>query len=573
MSGRALVDEFGAERIAVADSNQAVVGGGDCVIVARAAAQAGPKAGTAIVVPADVPEAAAIYGAVGTAVPVDDEDQYRRLQCMTCLMGDCYERMRTSQEWLEANGVAGDVAATYVTGIFKTILTDAAGAGPETLGHLVAEQTPGGMNEMVISEQRGGASRASSTASLGRRLSGARREPRAGEQAPELRRRREGLGAAVAGPHYSPAWGAVELAAGASAWELALWRRRDDASDGAGPAFVAYAYAKRPVLRRGRRVGWDLRSPYGYSGPWSSPRATESDWAAFRAAFVALARERGYVSEFVRFSPLFPHFATAYGAAAAALATRRVATIAADLRGGADGYWRRAAKQHRNKVRKARKRGVAVAMSVVETAADVASFRDLYEETMDRRSASRFYYFDEAYYAALVAEVPRGDCYYATATAPDGSLVSRRSSSATAPRSTTTSRVARGGLRARRAQRHPRRRRALGAALGCATLHLGGASGPARFAAFKRAVGDVVLDWTLGTSVLDPGAFDALMAIRAAAVHTDVADLAARAGAFFPAYRAASTATTRAADGRVVRRVGRVMSRARVAARATGAVS
>ncbi|KAH8059726.1 pyrroline-5-carboxylate reductase [Aureococcus anophagefferens] len=304
-------------------------------------------AGTTIV-PA-VPEAAAIYGAVGTAVPVDDEDQYRRLQCMTCLMGDCYERMRTPQEWLEANGVAGDVAATYVTGIFKTILTDAAGAGPETLGHLVAEQTPGGMNEMVISEQPDGAY-------------GPRAQP--------------------------PAWGAVELA-GASAWELALWRRRDDASDGAGPAFVAYAYAKRP-----------------------------SDWAAFRAAFVALARERGYVSEFVRFS-LFPHFATAHGRRR----WRRDATRRDDRRGppgGADG--RGAARpSSTGTVRKARKRGVAVAMSVVETAADAACSAT-YEETMDRR-APRFYYFDEAYYAALVAEVPRGDCYYATATAPDGSLV------------------------------------------------------------------------------------------------------------------------------------------------------
>merc|ERR1712091_409745 len=103
---------------------------------------------------------------------------------------------------------------------------------------------------------------------------------------------------------------------------------------------------------------------------------------------------------------------------------------------------------------------------------------------MDRRRASRFYYFDEAYYAALVAELPRGDC-------------------------------------------------------DCATLHLGGGLRPGdALATFKRAVGDVVLDWTLGTSVLDPRAFDALMAIRAAAVHTDVADLAARAGAFFPAYRA-----------------------------------
>ena len=340
--------------------------------------------------------------------------------------------------------------------------------------------------------------------------------------------------------YYSPAWGAVELAAGASAWELALWRRRDDASDGAGPAFVAYAYAKRPVLQRGRRVGWDLRSPYGYSGPWSSPRATESDWAAFRAAFVALARERGYVSEFVRFSPLFPHFAAAYGAAAAALATRRVATIAADLRGGADGYWRRAAKQHRNKVRKARKRGVAVAMSVVETAADVASFRDLYEETMDRRRASRFYYFDEAYYAALVAELPRGDCYYATATAPDGSLVSAAiflRHGAALHYHLSGSRAAGYALAGPSAILDAAAR--LGAALGCATLHLGGGLRPGdALATFKRAVGDVVLDWTVGTSVLDPGAFDALMAIRAAAVHTDVADLAARAGAFFPAYRA-----------------------------------
>jgi hypothetical protein len=91
-------------------------------------------------------------------------------------MGDSYERMRTSQEWLKANGVAGDVAATYVTGIFKTILTDAVGAGPETLGHLVAEQTPGGMNEMVISEQRADGAYAGlehSLNSIHSRLSGA----------------------------------------------------------------------------------------------------------------------------------------------------------------------------------------------------------------------------------------------------------------------------------------------------------------------------------------------------------------------------------------------------------------
>ena len=219
---------------------------------------------------------------------------------------------------------------------------------------------------------------------------------------------------------------------------------------------------------------------------------------------MALARERGYVSEFVRFSPLFPHFATAYGAAAATLTTRCVATIAADLRDGADGYWRRAAKQHRNKVRKARKRGVAVAMSVVETAADVASFRDLYGEPMDRRRASRFYYFDEAYYAALVAELPRGDCYYATATAPDGSLVSAAiflRHGAALHYHLSGSRAAGYALAGPSAILDAAAR--LGAALGCATLHLGGGLRPGdALATFKRAVGDVVLDWTLGTSVL-----------------------------------------------------------------------
>ncbi|KAH8094302.1 hypothetical protein JL720_4297 [Aureococcus anophagefferens] len=311
--------------------------------------------------------------------------------------------------------------------------------------------------------------------------------------------------------YYSPAWGAVELAAGASAWELALWRRRDDASDGAGPAFVAYAYAKRPVLRRGRRGAGTCGRPT--ATPAVVLAATESDWAAFRAAFVALARERGYVSEFVRFSPLFPHFATAYGAAAAALATRRVATIAADLR-----------------------------------AAPTATGAARPSSTGTRRrwtgDASRLYYFDEAYYAALVAELPRGDCYYATATAPDGSLVSAAiflRHGAALHYHLSGSRAAGYALAGPSAILDAAAR--LGAALGCATLHLGGASGPATLATFKRAVGDVVLDWTLGTSVLDPGAFDALMAIRAAAVHTDVADLA-RGRAFFPPTARASTATT-----------------------------
>ena len=219
--GAALVEEFGAERITIAADNQAVVDAADCVIVAVLPAQAEavlsaltiPKEtlvvslmasvklatlksltgcdrivvccplpaiatgdGCTLVVPGGVPEALAIYESLGTAVPVDDEDQYRRLQAMTCLMGDLYERMRTAQTWLTDNGVAPEPASKFVGGIFRTITTDAKDATPPTLDHLVAEQTPGGMNEMVIAEQRADGSYASLTHSLNSihsRLSGA----------------------------------------------------------------------------------------------------------------------------------------------------------------------------------------------------------------------------------------------------------------------------------------------------------------------------------------------------------------------------------------------------------------
>mmetsp|Transcript_20978 Transcript_20978/g.62774 ORF Transcript_20978/g.62774 Transcript_20978/m.62774 type:complete len:284 (-) Transcript_20978:27-878(-) len=111
------------------------------------------RAGTTIVAPADA-AVVAMFDALGKAVPVPDEGQFKRLQSITCLMGDLYSRELAAQTWLTDNGVDAAAAAAYVGGVFATITTDSAKAGPETLKELVAEQTPGGMNEMVISEQR-----------------------------------------------------------------------------------------------------------------------------------------------------------------------------------------------------------------------------------------------------------------------------------------------------------------------------------------------------------------------------------------------------------------------------------
>ena len=193
---KALADEF--EYVSIAPNNQAVVDACDCVLLAVLPGQAeqvceplqfregqlvislmagvplsdiqkwcGPaecalacplpaiaeNAGTTIVTPPE-PRTVALFEKLGTAVPVATEDQFKRLQAMTCVMGDLYARQKTAQDWLVANGVDATAASAYVGGVFHTMTHDARDAKPSTLSDLVAEQTPGGMNEMVIAEQR-----------------------------------------------------------------------------------------------------------------------------------------------------------------------------------------------------------------------------------------------------------------------------------------------------------------------------------------------------------------------------------------------------------------------------------
>ncbi|CAE8657928.1 unnamed protein product, partial [Polarella glacialis] len=75
------------------------------------------------------------------------------MQCLTGLMGDLYMRQLTAQRWLQLHGTPPEEAAAWVGSIFATMLEDSAHAGPATLATLVAEQTPGGLNEMVWRDQ------------------------------------------------------------------------------------------------------------------------------------------------------------------------------------------------------------------------------------------------------------------------------------------------------------------------------------------------------------------------------------------------------------------------------------
>jgi pyrroline-5-carboxylate reductase len=96
------------------------------------------------------PTAVSFFDALGASVPVESEDEMQKLMCVTTLMGHFYATQRATQQWMLEKGLDGDVAAKYIGAIFHSISFDSAQATSHTFEELVAEQTPGGLNQQVI---------------------------------------------------------------------------------------------------------------------------------------------------------------------------------------------------------------------------------------------------------------------------------------------------------------------------------------------------------------------------------------------------------------------------------------
>jgi hypothetical protein len=137
-------------------------------------------------------------------------------------------------------------------------------------------------------------------------------------------------------------------------------------------------------------------SLYGYGGPLST-----TDDPAFLAsaarALEARQRERGIVSEFVRFHPLLDNVRWAPAAWAPTLDRH---TVAMDLSGDERRAWEdEYPSTHRNRIRRARAAGLRVEVSA--GAADTATFLEIYGDTMRRVGARAFVRFSQAYFEGL----------------------------------------------------------------------------------------------------------------------------------------------------------------------------
>ena len=125
----------------------------------------------------------------------------------------------------------------------------------------------------------------------------------------------------------------------------------------------------------------DVVTPYGYGGPTGD---------GFWPAYEAWARERGAVTTFVRFHPLY---ANQNGAP---IHVEELAPTVAWRLGEERDLLAGLHFKHRNKVRKAEKAGATVA-----AATGLGDFVELYEDTMRRLDAAGSYFFPPEYWERL----------------------------------------------------------------------------------------------------------------------------------------------------------------------------
>ena len=166
-----------------------------------------------------------------------------------------------------------------------------------------------------------------------------------------------------------------------------------------GGELLFHPFLLRPIARIGRVDAppglSDIETVYGYSGPvatTASPDFLAEAWQGFEG----WCREQNVVCEFIRFSPLLR--SERFAAPQTEVSLDRE-TVEIRLEGGEEALWQGYKLAQRNRVRKAIRRGLACH----ETSLDegLATFRDLYESTMQRAGASDFYFFPDSYYRDL----------------------------------------------------------------------------------------------------------------------------------------------------------------------------
>jgi hypothetical protein len=198
----------------------------------------------------------------------------------------------------------------------------------------------------------------------------------------------------------APEWEEVLRAARHDFYHLPAYVALCAAQESARPCALSVKAGDRttllPLLIRGiPGGGLDATSPYGYPGPVG----VGSDDPAFlrialKAGLEAL-RDAGLVSAFIRLHPLL-NPAPPDGVGTLVV---HGDVVIVDLTLSSEELWAQTRHNHRRDISRAIRQGYAAHMD--DEWRHLASFKRLYRQTMERRSAREFYFFEDAYFDGL----------------------------------------------------------------------------------------------------------------------------------------------------------------------------
>ena len=143
-------------------------------------------------------------------------------------------------------------------------------------------------------------------------------------------------------------------------------------------------------------VYFDLSTPYGYGGWLIEGERTEELFAAYDKWCV----DNGVISEFVRFHPVLENH---INADAAYDVMPLGATVTMDL-SSPETIWANITSKNRNVIRKAQKNGVKIYNGRYPEI--YKEFREIYDRTMDKDNADKYYYFEDEFYRSVLEDLP-----------------------------------------------------------------------------------------------------------------------------------------------------------------------
>ncbi|MEL7447573.1 MAG: GNAT family N-acetyltransferase [Pseudomonadota bacterium] len=283
-----------------------------------------------------------------------------------------------------------------------------------------------------------------------------------------------------------------------------------------------------PLLLRDLDGGQkDATSVYGYAGPVAQRVASDEAVAAFFSDVEHWCRQQEVIAVFSRLHPLFnPRQVRP----PAGITQHAGTTIAIDLTQTEEAQVRGIRNNHRRGIRKLERNGARC----VNDSAYLDAFVGIYEETMARLDASRYYFFSREYYASLLSATDFETRVYTVLDA-DGQAMCSGLFVVTP----TVVQYHLGGTAGQFFKHAPAKLmmeqvRRDGAREGRRYFHLGGGLGGREDSlfAFKRGFSDLELDFSLLKWVIDDSAYEE----RVARCRRESGDAPFNED-FFPAYR------------------------------------